>query len=223
MPHSTEKCHICYFLEYKGSWLELVVGGNFYQLQLFPKFKYIPQDQNLSRPWKTKSHVNVTFSRVWSFMLLLLVATVSRYGLMQESWTYIHVVLSTYTMIEMAKISLGCGGVYLLCIHIFVTWTPRYSWKKLTLLKMVFPTQFKIFILCFHQFTYFEWNIIYNVHVRWTQTMLSYPWAFLDKYDIIHIYLTPSDFQRKVMDEQHDQTFHKRFNSKMGIPNWTQQ
>ena len=32
--HGMQKCHICCFLEYKESWLELEFGGNFCQLHL---------------------------------------------------------------------------------------------------------------------------------------------------------------------------------------------
>ena len=42
--HGTLKCPICRFVEYKESWLELVFGGSLCQLELFPKFKCIPQD-----------------------------------------------------------------------------------------------------------------------------------------------------------------------------------
>jgi hypothetical protein len=37
-------CHMCRFFECKEGRLELVFGGSICQLQLFPKFKCIPQD-----------------------------------------------------------------------------------------------------------------------------------------------------------------------------------
>jgi hypothetical protein len=40
-PHGTQKCRMCYFLEYKEGRLELVFGGNFCQLDLDVFYKLL--------------------------------------------------------------------------------------------------------------------------------------------------------------------------------------